>query len=313
VKPGFGERISRRVVASEPIGEVCTTPHRRRSKVCPESKVVYREGPSMRFRTLLFALTTAAALTASAAFAPGAGASASTHSSASLAGLKAVAHSSTGVHGVTSRLSGLCGTAEGTWTQDGITAQNGAPTNPSLNTYGGKQVKCKGGAKVNTVVVDGYPNQGASVNKFNINVYKKTTAFNTQRYTSDPQPNDAKSAICTYTDAPATFAATGVTGAQWTIKLPSPCKIGRKVGKKGVFFAIQADYDQAGGQWFWATQTTADRPNEADWADTQNLFGLGCISFAKPPAGSDIGATKDMQDCIFGGDIGEKDFIMVLS
>jgi len=265
----------------------------------------------MRFRTLLLAYTTAAALTASAAFAPGAGASASTHPSASLAAVKAVAHSSTGVHGVKSQLSGICGTAEGTWTGDGITAQNGAPTNPSLNTYGGKQVKCKGGASVNTVVVDGYPNQAVDI-KFNINVYKKTKAFNTLRYTADPQPNDAKSAICTYTDAPGTYAAAGVTGAQWTIKLPTTCKIGLKAGRKGVFFALQADYDQAGGQWFWATQTTADRPNEADWADTQNLFGLGCISFAKPPAGSDVGANRDMQDCIFGGDNGEKDFILVL-
>ena len=107
--------------------------------------------------------------------------------------------------------------------------------------------------------------------------------------------------------------AAGVSGAQWTIKLPTTCKIGSKAGKKGVWFAIQADFDQVNGQWFWGTQTTADRPNEADWADTQNLFGLGCISFAKPPSGSDVGANRDMQDCIFGGDLGEKDFIMVLS
>ncbi len=265
----------------------------------------------MRFRRLLLACTTAAALTASVAFAQGAGASASAHSSASLAGLKAVAHSTTSVHGV-KPLAGLCGTAEGTWTQDGITAQNGAPTNPSLNTYGGKQVKCKGGAKVNTIVVDGYPNQAVDI-KFNINVYKKTTAFNTLRYTADPQPNDAKGTICKYTDAPGTYAAAGVSGAQWTIKLPTTCKISLKVGKKGVWFAVQADFDQINGQWFWATQTTAGRPNEGDWADTQNLFGLGCISFAKPPAGGDVGANRDMQDCIFGGDIGEKDFILVLS
>ena len=161
-------------------------------------------------------------------------------------------------------------------------------------------------------MVDGYPNQAVDI-KFNINVYKKTKAFNTLRYTADPQPNDAKSAICTYTDAPGTYAAAGVSGAQWTIKLPTTCKIGRKAGRRGVWFAIQADFDQANGQWFWATQTTADRPNEADWADTQNLFGLGCISFAKPPSGSDVGANRDMQDCIFGGDLGEKDFILVLS
>ena len=158
----------------------------------------------MRMRKLVLVGTTALALAASGALASGAGASASTHPSASLAAVKAVAHSSTGVHGVKSQLSGICGTAEGTWTGDGITAQNGAPTNPSLNTYGGKQVKCKGGAKVNTVVVDGYPNQAVDI-KFNINVYKKTKAFNTLRYTADPQPNDAKSAICTYTDAPGTY------------------------------------------------------------------------------------------------------------
>jgi hypothetical protein len=254
----------------------------------------------------------AAALTASAGFAPGAGASASTHPSASLAAVKAVAHSTTGVHGVKSRLSGKCGTAEGTWTGDGITAQNGAPTNPGLNTWGGKQVKCKRATAVNTVVVDGYPNQAVNI-KFNVNVYKSTRAFNTARYTADPQPNDATNPICSYADAPGTYAAAGVSGAQWTIKLPTTCKIGRIVGKKGVFFAIQADFDQVNGQWFWATQTTAGRPNEADWADTQNLFGLGCISFAKLPSGSDIGANKDMQDCLFSGDNGEKDFIMVLN
>lgn len=261
----------------------------------------------MRFRTLLLAFTTVAALTASAAFAPGAGASASTHPSA----VKAVAHSSTGAHRVESQQSGICGTAEGTWTSDGISAQNGAPTNPSLNTYGGKQVRCVRGATVHTVVVDGYPNQAVNI-KFNINVYKSTRAFNTVRYTADPQPNDAQRAICSYTDAPGTYAAAGVSGAQWRIKLPRACHIGTKVGKKGVWFAIQADFDQANGQWFWATQTTANRPNEADWADTQNLFGDGCISFAKPPSGGDVGANKDMQDCIFGGDVGEKDFILVL-
>jgi hypothetical protein len=228
-------------------------------------------------------------------------------------GAKAVAHSSTAKSGTPSSIPGAkCGTAEGTWTSDGISAQNGGATNPSLQTWGAKQVKCQRALKVNQVVVDGYPNQASDI-KFNIEVYKKTTAFNTARYTNDPQPNDAKASLCSYTDAPGTYAAAGVSGAQWTIKLPSQCTVGKRVARKGVWFAIQADLDQSAGQWFWATQTTADRPNEADWNDTQNLFGLGCISFAKPPAGSDIGATRDMQDCIFGSDIGEKDFIMVLS
>jgi hypothetical protein len=233
---------------------------------------------------------------------------------ASSPGAVAVAHSSTAVSGTaTVYPNAKCGTAEGTWTSDGISAQNGGATNPSLQTWGAKQVKCKGTAlNASQVVLDGYPNQAVNM-KFNILVYRNTKAFNTVRYTNDPQPNDAKGTLCSYADEAGTFAAAGVSGAQWTINLSKPCKVKKKIAKKGVWFAIQADFDQSGGQWFWATQTTADVPNEADWADTQNLFGLGCISFAKPPVGSDIGATKDMQDCIFSGDIGEKDFIMVLN
>jgi len=228
-------------------------------------------------------------------------------------GAVAVAHSNTAVSGTpTSFPNAQCGTAEGTWTQDGLTAQNGAPTNPGLNTWGAKQVKCSKALKVNQIVVDGYPSQFVDI-KFNIEVYKGTKKYNTVRYTNDPQPNDAGKSLCSYTDAPGTYAAAGVTGTQWTINLPKQCTVKKKIAKKGIWFALQADYDQAGGQWFWATQTTADVPNEMDWADTGNLFGLGCISFAKPPSGGDIGANKDAQDCIFQTDAGEHDFIMVLN
>jgi hypothetical protein len=225
----------------------------------------------------------------------------------------AVAHSNTAHSGTPSSFpNALCGTAEGPWTSDGITAQNGGATNPTLVTWGGKQVKCASGLTVNQIVVDGYPNQAININ-FNIEVYKSTKAFNTVRYTNDPQPNDASGSLCSYTDAPGTFSASGVSGAQWTINLSKSCHIKKKKMKKGVWFAIQADLDQSNGQWFWATQTQATVPNEADWRDDNNFFGLGCISFAKPPSGSDVGANKDMQDCIFGGDIGEPDFIMVLN
>jgi hypothetical protein len=236
------------------------------------------------------------------------GLSAGTATAGSPGAAKAVAHSSTAVHGTPTHFAATkCGTAEGAWTSDGITTQNGAPTNPSLNTWGAKQVRCKGGAKINAVVVDGYPNQGASVNKFNIAVYRNTKAFNTQRYTNDPQPNDAKAPVCSYSDAPGSYAAAGVSGAQWTIKLPSTCKISKKLGKKGVWFALQADFDQAGGQWFWATQTTADVPNEEDWADVGGLFGTPCTTFTAGSAGG--GQNYDMQDCL---GIAEPDFIMVL-
>jgi len=184
----------------------------------------------------------------------------------------AVAHSSKAVSGSPASIAAAkCGTHEGTWTQDGITAQNGAPTNPSLNTWGAKQVKCGGVLKTSKLVVDGYPSQFTDI-KFNVAVYKNTKKYNTARYNSDPQPNDATKALCSYTDAPGTYAAAGVTGAQWTIKLPTVCKVAAKFATKGVWFAVQADYDQVNGQWFWATQTAADVPNEADFADTQNLF-----------------------------------------
>jgi hypothetical protein len=265
----------------------------------------YRMEHQMRARVACLAGVSAAALVIS-----GLSAGAATAGSPDAV---AVAHSSTGVSGTpTSFPDARCGTAEGTWTGDGIAAQDGAPTNPALNTWGAKQVRCSGRLNVAQIVVDGYPNQAININ-FNIEVYRKTKQFNTVRYTNDPQPNDAKASICSYAGVLGTYAAAGVSGAQWTINLPSNCTAGRKVAKRGVWFSMQAVLDQAFGQWFWATQTTADVPNEADWRDTQNLFGLGCISFALPPAGPDVGANRNMQDCIFGGDIGEDDFIMVLN
>jgi len=253
----------------------------------------------------------AAAISATALSFYGLSAGAATASSPARA--VAVAHSSSAASGTpTSFPASKCGTAEGTWASDGITAQNGGATNPSLNTWGGKQVKCTGTAlNTSQIILDGYPNQAINI-KFNIEVYRNTKAYNTLRYTNDPQPNDSKGSLCSYTDAAGTFAAAGVTNAQWTVNLSQPCKIKRKIAKRGVWFAVQADLDQSAGQWFWATQTTADQPNEEDWADTQNLFGTNCVSFAKPPSG-DIGANRDMQDCLFGGDAGEKDFIMVLN
>jgi hypothetical protein len=229
------------------------------------------------------------------------------------AAARAVAHSSTAVRGTpTTFPDAKCGTSEGTWTADGFSAQNGGATNPSLVTWGAKHIKCHKRMHVTQIVLDGYPNQSININ-FNIEVYRNTKAFNTARYTSDPQPNDARAALCSYTDEAGTFAAAGVTGAQWTINLSSPCNVGATTAKRGIWFAVQADLDQSNGQWFWATQTTADHPNEADWVDAQNLFGDGCLSFATPPAGGDVGANKDAQDCIFAADAGEKDFIMVLN
>jgi hypothetical protein len=101
----------------------------------------------------------------------------------------ATIHSSTAVSGTpTSFPAAKCGTSEGTWAADGFTAQDGAPTNPSLNTWGAKQVKCKK-LNVSQIVVDGYPNQAMDIN-FNIAVYKNTKKFDTARYQKDPQPND---------------------------------------------------------------------------------------------------------------------------
>lgn len=258
----------------------------------------------MRARTAIAAAISAAALAIS-------GLSVGTASASAPDAAVAVAHSSTGVSGTpTTFPDAKCGTAEGTWNSNGITAQDGAPTNPSLNTWGAKQVRCTRKLNTSQIVVGGYPNQAIDIN-FNIEVYKKKNLA-TVRYPNSPQPNDAKPAICSYTSLPGTYAAAGVSGAQWTINLPTNCKARARVAKKGVWFAIQADLDQSFGQWFWATQTTADHPDEADWKDTLNLFGLNCISFIGTTS-PDIGGNMLMQDCIFGGDTGNKDFIMVLN
>jgi hypothetical protein len=158
---------------------------------------------------------------------------------------------------------------------------------------------------VQTVVVDGYPNQAIDIN-FNVRIYKNQTVG------AGPQPRDnAAGLICSYTNVLGTFSATGVTGAQWTIQLPASCAMNSTATVKNRWVAVQAALDQALGQWFWATQTTADF-NEADWRDIPNLFGLTCRSFRKPVTGSDNGRNKLMQDCLFGGDMGERDFIMTL-
>lgn len=258
----------------------------------------------MRARTAYAAGISAAALAVS-------GLSVGAATASTPAAPVAVAHSSTGVSGTpTTFPDAKCNTAAGTWASDGITAQDGAPTNPSLNTWGAKQVRCARKLNVGQIVVGGYPNQSMNIN-FNIEVYKKKNHA-TVRYPNSPQPNDGRASICSYTSLPGTYAAAGVSGAQWTINLPTNCTARARVANKGVWFAIQADLDQAFGQWFWATQTTADHPDEADWRDTQNLFGLNCISFIglSPP---DNGGNELMQDCIFGGDVGQKDFIMVLN
>jgi hypothetical protein len=217
-------------------------------------------------------------------------------------------HSATGVSGTpTSFPDALCGTAEGTWASDGLTSQDGAPLNPALNTWGAKQVKCKKALKVKQIVVDGYPSQSMDIN-FNIEVFK-TTKADTVRFANAPQPNDAKKSICSLSAQPGKYAAAGVSGAQWTIDLSKTCKVAKKLAKKGVWFGVQASLDQTFGQWFWATQTTAGVPIESDWRDTGNLFGLGCVAFTNTPSGSD----KLSQDCVFGGDNGQPDYIMVLN
>jgi hypothetical protein len=211
-------------------------------------------------------------------------------------------HSANAVSGAPTILDGLCGTSNDvTWAGDGFTAQDGAPTNPGLDTWSGKAVKCtKKSSKINTITVAGYPGQAMDID-FNIE-------FLRQQKGKPAEPDDAKKALCSYTAQSGTYEATGPSGAQWTIDLNKACTIKKKVGKKGVWVAVQASLDQAFGQWFHATQTEAD-VTEGDWRDTQNLFGLGCVNFSAAPSGDG----RLMQECIFGGPVGQPDYILVLS
>jgi hypothetical protein len=237
----------------------------------------------MRVRTLALVGTTALALVASVAFVPGAGASSHSRPSASLA---AGHHGKVAAPAATA-LTGKCKTAFGTplATPDGIISWGGG----GFDTAGAADFKCGKDKKkrtFKTVTVNGYFGDAGST-MFNVTVYSDLGG----------EPNNGAAAVCpTQTVSGTPTGATYPTNDTTVIKLTTKC-----VAKKGVnWLEVQA---LSAGAWYWETQNEL-QGNPADWRDATGAFGTGCT-----PGYQD---GLSMQDCIFGGDVGEEDFMFVV-
>ncbi len=240
----------------------------------------------MRVRTFLLVGTTALALVASAAFVPGAGASTTSRPSASLA----AGHHGKVVAPHRILLTGKCRTAFGTplATPDGIISWNDGA---GLDTAGAADFKCAKDTTTRqrtfkTVTVNGYFGDAGSTT-FNVTVYKNLGG----------EPNNLVAAVCpTRTGIGTPTGSSYPTNDTTVITLATKC-----VAKRGVnWIEVQA---LSAGAWYWETQNE-QQGNPADWRDTNGSFGTGCT-----PGYQD---GLYMQDCIFGGDVGEEDFMFVV-
>jgi hypothetical protein len=237
----------------------------------------------MRVRTLVLACTTALALAASAAFAGGAGAASAgaSHPSASL---------SAGNHGKVVAAAarplalGKCHTAIGTPTQpDGIISWEGQ----GYDNAGAADFKCAlGGKTIKKVVVMGYFGDPGST-PFDVTFYANLGG----------EPNNAAAPLCVTQRVIGKPTGSSYPQDDMTVmKLGTPCTIAGRA-----WLEVQAVTEN--GPWYWETQQEQQK-NPADWRDTTGQFGTPCT-----PGYQD---NVYMQDCIFGGDIGERDFMFLL-
>ncbi len=240
----------------------------------------------MRVRMVLLAGTTALALAASGALAPGAGASITPHPSASLAA---------GYHGKATApakiaLTGKCKTAFGTPlpTPDGIISWevSGFDVAGAADFKCGKNLKKKA-RTFTTVTVNGYFGDADSTT-FDVTLYAD---LNGEPDNNSPPTCPTQSVIGSPT------GSVYPTNDTTVITLTTPC-----LAHKGVnWLEVQAVSDNA---WYWEVQQEQHK-NQADWRDTNNAFGTPCT-----PGYQD---GFYMQDCIFGSNVGENDFMFVIS
>jgi hypothetical protein len=213
--------------------------------------------------------------------------------------------------GSSQRVDGLCGTTETIFTPKGVHAQWDYESN--LDTWGAKRISCSGAITIHTITVDGYADFDKDVT-FNVAFHRNHDVGTNRRlgFVAAPQPADDE-VICSFTDVPGTYSATGSTDQQWAIDLGSQgCTIDKSAGK-GPWVALQAIVELP-NYWLWATKPLADVPIEADWRDVTNFHHWdSCLTFSAPPVAPDIGINGLMQDCYYGGETGRRDFVMVLS
>jgi hypothetical protein len=194
-----------------------------------------------------------------------------------------------GVGGAVIAKKGKCKTTLGTPVPpngDGIISWGGG----GFNVAGAADFVCgkkKKKRTINTVNVMGYFGDAGS-SQFNVTVYADNGG----------EPDNGAAAVC------ATQTVTGTpTGSTYpaadavVIALTTPC-----LANKGTnWVEVQA---LSAGAWYWETQTEVGGTAPADWRDATGAFGTGCT-----PGYQD---GLYMQDCIFGGDIGENDFMFTL-
>lgn len=169
---------------------------------------------------------------------------------------------------------------------DGVISVSGS----GLDVAGAADFTCgkrKKGRTISTVNVMGYFGDAGST-QFNVTVYKDKGG----------EPDNGSKATCATQTVTGTPTGSAYPTADATvIKLAKQC-----VAKKGTnWLEVQA---VSASSWYWETQQEVGGTNPADWRDANGSFGSGCT-----PGYQD---GLYMQDCIFGGDIGENDFMFTL-
>lgn len=238
----------------------------------------------MRLRTTALGLGAAAALALSTLAVGTATAAGYDGATAAPNGVKASLGGGTAGVGTdaVSAKKGKCGTAFGTPIDDGIISGGGGN-----DVAGAADISCpkkKKARTIKSVTVQGYFGDPTTTN-FDVTVYADKAG----------EPDDGK-IVCTSSGAGTPTGSAYPVADTTVIKLASKC-----VAKKGTnWVSVQST---GGSAWYWRTQTTAGGSFEGDWADTNNVFGTGCTTYQNG---------RDMESCIFGGDQGQNDFMLLL-
>lgn len=247
----------------------------------------------MRARVLALVGVSATALLAAGTFAPSATASSPAGTAGHTPAALSMTHHGTATATATaiSKKKGKCKTAFGTPiapSGDGIIDVAGS----GFDVAGAADFKCGKKKKARTikkVTVMGYNGDAGSM-QFNVTVYANAASN---------EPNNGIAAVCATQTVTGTGTGSGYPTAD-TIVLTLANKCVANAGTNWI--EVQAATD-SGNVWYWETQSNQSG-NPADWRDANGSFGSACT-----PGYVD---GVYMQDCIFGGDNGEPDFMFML-
>lgn len=246
----------------------------------------------MRSHILAVAVVSATALLAAAAVAPMATASSPVRASISKApatALSVTTNSGAAASAVPVR-AGKCETKFGTPIEpDGggvISINNGS----NLDVAGAADFTCgkrKKSRTFTTVTVSGFYTDPSST-QFNVTVYADKGG----------EPDNGSAPVCATQTATGTPIGSSFPSAvKAKIKLKTACRADKGTN----WLEVQALTASA---WYWETQQEVGGQYPADWRDATGALGTACTP------GYQDGVY--MQDCIFGGDVGQPDFMFTL-